>query len=188
MRDPERGCHEFVELIMQHLDALLSPELTAQLETHLAGCAVCRAELLLQERIRDALTEEVHPRLSVDFTNVVTRKALEAARPLHRRSPWLSLVPSFGLLAVTLLLFALQNDFRTMLHAALGSTLGALAAAAGGVGQVFSRLLPATGGTPGPNLANLGVIAEPAMVALLLLVCVLPVVWCFRRVGEVLRG
>ncbi len=188
MRDSERGCHEYVELIMQHLDGLLTPERTAQLETHLAGCAVCRAELLLQERIRDALTEEVHPRLSVDFTNVVTQKALDAAKPLKRRSPWPSLAPSFGLLTVTLLLFILQNDFRTMLHAALGPTLGALASAAGGVGHVFSQLLPATGGTSGGYLANLEGIAEPAMVTMLLLVCVLPVVWCFRRVGEFLKG
>lgn len=187
MRNSEHGCSEYVELIMQHLDGLLPQERSAELETHLAGCAVCRAELLLQTRIRDALTEEIHPRLSVDFTSLVTRRALETARPARRRSVWLGLVPAFGLMTASVLLFILQNGFREAFVRALGPTGSTLASAAGRVGQVFSQMLPRTGGAPDLNLSGLSGMAEPLTATLLLLLCVLPVVWCFRSVGEFLR-
>ena len=176
-----------MELIMRHLDGLLPPVQAAELETHLAGCAVCRAELLLQKRIRDALTEEIHPRLSVDFTRLVTQRTMETATPGRRRPVWLGLAPAFGLLAVTSLLFALPNGFRTMLARALWSTGSVLSSAASGVGQVFSGMLPHTGGTPGLSLSGLSGMTGPLMLTLLLLLCVLPVVWSFRSVGEVLR-
>jgi anti-sigma factor RsiW len=183
-RNTERGCGKYVELIMRHLDGLLPPQQSAELKTHLAGCAVCRAELLLQTRMRDALTEEIHPRLSIDFTSLVTRRAQETARPARRRSLWLGLVPAFGLMTVTVLLFTLQNGFRDALVRALGPSGGALASAAGRVGRVFSQTLPHAGGAPGLDFSG---VAEPLMISLLLLLCVLPVVWCFRSVGEFLR-
>jgi anti-sigma factor RsiW len=187
MRDHENGCRENVELIIQHVDGLLPPERVVELEAHLASCVVCRAELLLQKRIHDALTEEIHPRLSVDFTKLVTKKALETASPARRRPAWVGLAPAFGLLTVTSLLFALPNDFRTMFARSLWPTGSVLSSAVSRVGQVFSGMLPHTGGTPGLNLSGLSGITGPLMLTLLLLLCVLPVVWCFRSVGEVLK-
>ncbi len=186
MRNPEQRCSEYVELIMQHMDGLLTPARSAELEAHLSDCEVCRAELLLQTRIHDALTEEIHPRLSLDFTNLVTQKTLGTSRPVRRRSTWLTLVPAFGLMTVTLLLFIRQNDFRDAFVRAFGPTGNALASAAGGVGQFFSQALPRTGGAPNLDLSVLSGMAEPLMVSLLLLLCILPVIWCFRRVGEFL--
>jgi hypothetical protein len=89
-------------------------------------------------------------------------------------------------LAGTLFLFTVQNDFRDAFVRALGPTGNALASAAGGMGQFFSRAVPRTGGAPDLDLSVLGGIAAPLTVSLLLLLCVLPVVWCFRRVGEFL--
>ncbi|MBN1504964.1 MAG: zf-HC2 domain-containing protein [Candidatus Eisenbacteria bacterium] len=188
MRNPERGCGENVELIIRHLDGLLSAEESAELEAHLAGCAVCRAEFLLQKRIRDALTEEVHPRLSVDFTSLVRQRVFEAEAPapVRRRLLRVGLVPAFGLLAVTVLMFAVENGFREAFVGALGPVGNAMASAAAGVGEVFSRMTPRTVGMPDLNLSTLSALAQPLTVTLLLLLCVLPVVWCFRRVGEFL--
>jgi anti-sigma factor RsiW len=176
-----------VELILMHLDGLLPPARVVELETHLADCSVCRAELLLQKRIRDALSEEIYPRLSIDFTKQVTQKTLEIGKLEKHRSAWLSLVPAFALFAVTLLLFVLRGDLRTMLPRVLGPTGSVLSVAVSRVGQALTQVFAGTGGIPDQYLSGLAGAAGPLLLGLLLLLSALPVVWCFQKVGEFLR-
>jgi anti-sigma factor RsiW len=191
----EQGCIENVELIMKHVDGLLPPALVTELEAHLAGCPACRAELLLQKRIRDALSEELHPRLSIDFTRHVTEKvrSTQEAEVLRRRGlAWTSLVPAVTLAVLTLLMFIWREEARAILPRVLGPTWSALSAAAGWVGQGLSKALAGTGGAPVQHLSGLRVsgleaASGPILIGLLVLLSVLPVVWCFQRVADFLR-
>ncbi len=47
--------------LSEYLDGLLSPELTKELEWHLAGCPPCRAYLTTYRRTRELVGETMRP-------------------------------------------------------------------------------------------------------------------------------
>jgi predicted anti-sigma-YlaC factor YlaD len=44
------NCREAIDVLADYLDATLTPDLLAQLEAHLRGCAPCRAYLATYKR------------------------------------------------------------------------------------------------------------------------------------------
>jgi predicted anti-sigma-YlaC factor YlaD len=68
------NCHEAIDVLADYLDAVLAPDLLAQLEDHRRICAPCRAYLATYERAAELATKvnrvempsEVRQRLS-DF-------------------------------------------------------------------------------------------------------------------------
>ncbi len=103
-------CSEFAELIAQKLDGSLCESEVPLLDRHLADCSRCRAELALQKRILDALSEEVHSGLSVDFTQGVTERLLGGAQTIRRFRRWPYLVPAAALAVVTFLFWLAGED------------------------------------------------------------------------------
>jgi len=45
-------CQDVIEVLIDYLDQVLTPEVAADLERHLAGCAPCRAYLATYRRTR----------------------------------------------------------------------------------------------------------------------------------------
>jgi len=69
-------CREAIDVLADYLDATLTPDVLAQLEAHLRGCAPCRAYLATYKRSaelaakvnRVEMPQEVRQRLR-DFLN-----------------------------------------------------------------------------------------------------------------------
>ena len=45
-------CHDVIDVLIDYLDQVLTPEVAADLERHLAGCEPCRAYLATYRRAR----------------------------------------------------------------------------------------------------------------------------------------
>ena len=45
-------CHDVIDVLIDYLDQVLTPEVAADLERHLAGCEPCRAYLATYRRTR----------------------------------------------------------------------------------------------------------------------------------------
>ena len=45
-------CQDVIEVLIDYLDQVVTPEVAADLERHLAGCAPCRAYLATYRRTR----------------------------------------------------------------------------------------------------------------------------------------
>jgi len=45
-------CHDVIDVLSDYLDQVLTPEVAADLERHLAGCEPCRAYLATYRRTR----------------------------------------------------------------------------------------------------------------------------------------
>jgi len=45
-------CHDMIEVLIDYLDQVLTPEVAADLERHLADCAPCQAYLATYRRTR----------------------------------------------------------------------------------------------------------------------------------------
>ncbi len=45
-------CHDVIDLLIDYLDQVLTPEVAADLERHLASCEPCRAYLATYRRTR----------------------------------------------------------------------------------------------------------------------------------------
>jgi len=45
-------CHDVIDVLSDYLDHVLTPEVAADLERHLAGCEPCRAYLATYRRTR----------------------------------------------------------------------------------------------------------------------------------------
>lgn len=80
-------CYQARRLISAHLDDEVDPHLRAALQSHLAGCAICSAELARLREQWEALVEcDPPPPLPADLWRQVMRAVDEAKRaPWHRR-------------------------------------------------------------------------------------------------------
>ena len=108
-------CSDFAEWIAQKLEGTLPEGQARRLDEHLSECTRCRAELLLQRKIRDALSEETHSGLSADFTQLVSGKVLEIAGRERRTGRWVDLVPAFTLGAAAIALILVGADLVRVL-------------------------------------------------------------------------
>ena len=176
-------CSDFAEWISQKLDGVLSEGNGRALEEHLSGCSRCRAELLLQQKICDALSEERHSGLSADFTQVVSEKVVEIAKAERDARRWVSLVPAFALGAVAVALLLVGADLLRVLPSPAQFLSGAvfkpigwfLQSVGGSLAGAFG-LSHESGG--GPAWLS-GAFARTLFVAL---VCSLPGIWGLHKI------
>jgi anti-sigma factor RsiW len=76
--DP-RSCEACRSLILDYVEGALHAEAARQVETHIAGCPICRLELALAQAIENALSGQEWRMPPADFTARVL-SALPAAR------------------------------------------------------------------------------------------------------------
>lgn len=187
MRPSENECTQYVGWISEMLEGTLAPSSARQLEEHLAGCRRCQAELVLQKRIVEALEEEIHPRLSIDFTQRVSLRAVEMAE-LSERSPlWprVATVLTLAFAACAMILF--RAEIFGVWSKAFGPAGSALSVAVGRVGGALSGIAVGAAREPGHFLSGLGDISQPVLLGLFLLLTIIPFVWGLQKVVGVLR-
>ena len=181
-------CVLYTQWISRMLDRSLPENELRELEEHLSCCSRCRAELLLQKKIRDALAGPLPPGLSADFTEQVTRKAAALAPRVRRPRRWPALVPAVALSAAAVALLSLSPVLARLVPWPAESLVGSLLAPVARVWHALFSLLP------GP--ADLGLDRIPALprsgdplvaTVVALLLAGVSVVWAFRYVFAFLR-
>ncbi|UCF78225.1 MAG: hypothetical protein JSW03_08980 [Candidatus Eiseniibacteriota bacterium] len=192
-------CDYCLELIALSLEGALSDQETLSLEGHLSECSRCRTELLLQNRIREALQEEVPSGLSSDFTQRVLKRALEVPRPRRASLKWSYLVPAFSLTAATVALLVLGTHVLEPLSsvaAPVREGMSWLVAKTGGplqevisfVGSALSDVGARTAQLISQRASSMSKIPQPLASSLLItLLALVPAVLGLHRVFEFLR-
>jgi anti-sigma factor RsiW len=102
-------------LIARRLEGTLPEGDARTLEDHLSVCGRCRAELMLQTKIRDALGEETHSGLSAGFAERVSHSVAEMAEAERDAKKWVSLVPALALGTAAMALFLVGADLIRVL-------------------------------------------------------------------------
>lgn len=83
-----RECDEFGEELSALLDGELLPEREASVRAHVAGCADCRAELAVLERVDPWLARVAAPEPSARLADALRARIAAEAPPARRR--WLA--------------------------------------------------------------------------------------------------
>jgi anti-sigma factor RsiW len=131
------NCADCVELIARKLEGSLSATESSCLESHLAVCPRCRAEVALQTGIAQALALPEPAGLPAGFAQTVSNRAFSRARGEKRQRAWGYLIP----IATTATLLVLAILYRANIAGVLApslSVVGQLADAA--VGWLGSAL------------------------------------------------
>jgi anti-sigma factor RsiW len=139
------NCRDCIGLVSRKLSGLVSEPERQELERHLAECPGCRAELRLQQRIHEALSEPVPPVLAGGFAERVTRRALAQARREGRSRTLGYLLPVFAN-AVALVLVILYS----------GQIARGLAPSFGAIGDGFAAGFAWIGHWVGETLHEMG--------------------------------
>jgi hypothetical protein len=187
MREFKNDCARYASWMLDITEGTLSGDKKSELEQHLTGCARCRAELLLQKRITGALVEEVRPRLSIDFTQRVSRRALEIAELEGRAPLWPRLATALTLAVSACALVFIGAELSRKSSGVLWPFADTFSTAIARVGDVLSGILLDVVRLPGRYLTGLEGLSDPLSLGLILVVSVLPLMWCFQKVTGVLR-
>ena len=179
------NCVDYLELIARDLEGALSASESRELHSHLSHCSRCRAELLLQRTLTEALRDAPPAELSLDFTARVVREAL-ATTP---EKPPLPIWP---------IAIATLSVLSAVASAVWGEQLRALLAAAP-VRELFSPALTwmaEVAGRTSSWTSNLPTLDMPTIVPSLgalerllaaSLLSSVPLIWCFYQVYAFLR-
>lgn len=137
-------CADWARLIARRLDGTLPTHQAEALDGHLFVCTRCRAELLLQRRILEALSEEPAPTLSPDFTRRVCEIAQGTAEREKRVAAWLDLIPGLAIVITAAVLLIAGGGVLRVLTAEIGTAARHMTAPAawlaGAVGSVFGSI------------------------------------------------
>jgi anti-sigma factor RsiW len=109
-------CQELSALLSAHLDGELAAAEESLLNEHLAGCAVCRAELAELRRVAEGLAARTEP----DPFFVARFRALRDSDPWARPEPWRRLALRLLPLAAAAVLGAVAAVWSSQPPAALG--------------------------------------------------------------------
>lgn len=182
-------CADYAVWIALKIDGALGADKEKELENHLTTCARCRADLMLQSRIHDALKQEMPSGLSQDFTERVSERALALTEREKRFIRLPDLAPVFGFAVGIILLLVFRTQVANSLVPLMQSFGNLLGAGAGAVGETVLAMgerlpeLPAdstTGCTPASRMiASLGM---PCFIAGMF------VLWSMLRVRAYLRS
>jgi anti-sigma factor RsiW len=161
------------------------------LEEHLSGCHRCRAELLLQNKILDALTEEMPYGLAADFTQRVSEKALDI-RPRERKpllaQVWPQLVPAFAFAVGVAVLVFLGDDLVRVLSSVAGPATGPVAGPIASFVDAVTGLFSGAADFPQEYIPWLDRLSPALLNAIFAtLLGSVPAVWGFHRVHAFLR-
>ncbi|MCK4548452.1 MAG: zf-HC2 domain-containing protein [Candidatus Eisenbacteria sp.] len=175
-------CSDYVQWIAQEVDGTLPGSHERELQAHLSGCSRCRAELLLQRRILEALAQEVPSELPADFTRRVSEKALARAR-VEKRSRWFaSLAPAFAFAVGIALLWMLRADLARVLLPATDALADTLAAPVIWMGHAILGGLARISDFPSEHLQVFERVSGPLVTTLTVtILSAIPALWAFLR-------
>jgi anti-sigma factor RsiW len=141
------NCHDCIALISRRLSGLISEPERQELERHLSECSACRAELRLQQRIHEALSEPVPPVLADDFAERVMRRALAEARREGRARTLGYLLPVFANAAALILVILYSGQIARALAPSFGAIGEGVAAGFAWLGNGVGEALRGMGRT-----------------------------------------
>lgn len=110
------NCDKVKELLWAYLENKTTAEETAEIETHLEGCAACRGELAQQKEIKNALASLPDEELPEDYHTELMQK-LQAERkvvpfPAKKKHGW----KQMSMIAAAVLVVVVAGGTRGMLE------------------------------------------------------------------------
>lgn len=110
------NCDKVKELLWSYLENKTTAEETAEIETHLEGCAACREELAQQKEIKNALASLPDEELPEDYHTELMQK-LQAERkvvpfPAKKKHGW----KQMSMIAAAVLVVVVAGGTRGMLE------------------------------------------------------------------------
>lgn len=110
------NCDKVKELLWAYLENKTTAEETAEIETHLEGCAACREELAQQKEIKNALASLPDEELPKDYHTELMQK-LQAERkvvpfPVKKKHGW----KQMSMIAAAVLVVVVAGGTRGMLE------------------------------------------------------------------------
>lgn len=110
------NCDKVKELLWAYLENKTTAEETAEIETHLEGCAACREELAQQKEIKDALASLPDEELPEDYHTELMQK-LQAERkvvpfPAKKKHGW----KQMSMIAAAVLVVVVAGGTKGMLE------------------------------------------------------------------------
>ena len=110
------NCDKVKELLWTYLENKTTAEETAEIETHLEGCAACREELAQQKEIKNALASLPDEELPEDYHTELMQK-LQAERkvvpfPVKKKHGW----KQMSMIAAAVLVVVVAGGTRGMLE------------------------------------------------------------------------
>lgn len=110
------NCDKVKELLWAYLENKTTAEETAEIETHLEGCAACREELAQQKEIKNALASLPDEELPEDYHTELMQK-LQAERkvvpfPAKKKHGW----KQMSMIAAAVLVVVVAGGMRGMLE------------------------------------------------------------------------
>lgn len=110
------NCDKVKELLWAYLENKTTAEETAEIETHLEGCAACREELAQQKEIKNALASLPDEELPEDYHTELMQK-LQAERkvvpfPVKKKHGW----KQMSMIAAAVLVVVVAGGTRGMLE------------------------------------------------------------------------
>lgn len=110
------NCDKVKELLWAYLENKTTAEETAEIETHLEGCAACREELAQQKEIKNALASLPDEELPKDYHTELMQK-LQAERkvvpfPAKKKHGW----KQMSMIAAAVLVVVVAGGMRGMLE------------------------------------------------------------------------
>lgn len=182
------SCSKWVERIAMMLEGSLGEAELKELKDHLAGCARCRTELLLQKRIDAALRVEMRSALPADFTQRVAARAAEISRKERRARPWVVLVPPLAAAASVAALFALGLDVARDNPSAFETLAAGFMKPMVWISQAIISLVGSAGSLAGREAPSVARLSTPeASFVLSTLIAILPAAWSIRRIFVFMR-
>jgi anti-sigma factor RsiW len=182
------NCSDYVEWIAQKLDGTLPEQQRRELEDHSSHCDRCRAELLLQSKIHQALAQEPGPGLSPDFAERVTRRVLARAKA-YRRARWFrTLAPVFAFAGGVVLLYLVRADLARALPPMMDVLADAISAPIAWLGDLVLGFLGRISNLSGQRIPVLEQMSGPLMTTLTVTVIgTVPAIWAFYRIFAFLK-
>ncbi len=181
-------CLDYTEWIARMLEGSLPERRMTELEAHLSGCRRCRAELLLQKKIHEALVQELPSGLSADFARRVTEKAISDRAAEKRAQRWANLVPVFAFAVGSALLLVFRTDLARILPALMEPVVQGLAAPVAWIGDAVMGFLARAADVPLEQVSALEVLSRPLVMAVAAtLLAGIPTIWAFTRIFAFLR-
>jgi anti-sigma factor RsiW len=182
-------CSDCVELIARKLDGMLTPMETEQLNTHLAGCVRCRAELALQKKIIGTLKQEIPDGPRRDFTQRVTERAHSlAGRERRRRLHLDDFLPVIPVGATALLIVLFRSEIAGFLSPVMESLAELIGGPLAALGEGLAEALAASSTLTDTDLPGSGLLPRVfSNVYVGAAVSCAAVAWAFSRAYSFVR-
>jgi anti-sigma factor RsiW len=181
-------CSQCVDWTAPKLGGTLDERRMRELEEHLGECGRCRAELLLQEKIQAALSEDIPSGLSSDFTRRVCERTLAIAPRAGVIRLWPALLPAAAATLAAALALFLGGEVISEISSWGGPAFDSLRPPVVQVGEALLAGLTTVAGLLRVNVGPLGGLSPALATALVLtLASSLAAGWGLYQISAFLR-